>query len=278
MIKKLYLAMALIAGCMVSCDPITEDGPGLAANLTAEQLQSRVALTQTTANQNKFTFTTTPTLTVQVLDQDGNILASGTQGSIVGVPPLTKLTVRTINQDGSISSFTNDVSIKEYVDVPAIYSGLFGPEYTSQTWVWDTEATDGVWGNGGYMSNTGPGWWVVKADGLDEQAVGKNMPNDGISKGWMTFTLAGKKVTTSRGENGSISWDLSAVAKEGWDMGTLTFTGTVPLLGVQPNANNAREYNYHILQADGEHLRLCAPEAGSGEGGTAWFWNFKAKK
>ena len=136
--------MALIAGMMVSCDPITESDPGMSANLTEADLQARVALTQTTVGQNKFTFSTNPTLTVQVLDQDGAILATGTEGSIIGTPPLTSLTVRVMNQDGSITSFSNDVTISEYVDVPSIYEGLFGPEYNSVTWVWDTDASNGL--------------------------------------------------------------------------------------------------------------------------------------
>ena len=230
MIKKIYVAMALIAGMMVSCDPMTESDPGMSANLTEADLQSRVTVTQTVAGQNKFTFSTNPALTVQVLDQDGAILATGTEGSIIGTPPLTGLTVRAMNQDASIVSFTQDVTISEYVDVPSIYKQLFGPEYTSRTWVWDTEANK-YWGNGGYMS---------------------------------------------RGETGTISWDLSAVAKEGWDVGTLTFSGTNPLLGVQPNAGDAPEYNYHILVSDENHLYLCAPEP-DGNGG-AWFWMFKAKE
>ena len=223
--------MALIAGMMVSCDPITESDPGISANLTEADLQARVALTQTTAGQNKFTFSTNPTLTVQVLDQDGAILATGTEGSIIGTPPLTSLTVRAMNQDGSITSFSNDVTISEYVDVPSIYEGLFGPEYNSVTWVWDTDASNGLWGNGAYMESTGPEWWQVQATDIDQQCTEKGYAKDGL-EGWMTFTLAGKKVETSRGQSGTIAWDLSAVAKEGWDQGTLTFTGTIPLLGL----------------------------------------------
>ena len=136
--------MALIAGMMVSCDPITESDPGMSANLTESDLQARVALTQTTAGQNKFTFSTNPTLTVQVLDQDGAILATGTEGSIIGTPPLTSLTVRAMNQDGSITSFSNDVTISEYVDVPSIYEGLFGPEYNSvMVLIWKAQVRNG---------------------------------------------------------------------------------------------------------------------------------------
>ena len=61
--------MALIAGMMVSCDPITESDPGISANLTEADLQARVALTQTTAGQNKFTFSTNPTLCVPMLSE-----------------------------------------------------------------------------------------------------------------------------------------------------------------------------------------------------------------
>lgn len=273
--------MALIAGMMVSCDPITESDPGISANLTEADLQARVALTQTTAGQNKFTFSTNPTLTVQVLDQDGAILATGTEGSIIGTPPLTSLTVRVMNQDGSITSFSNDVTISEYVDVPSIYEGLFGPEYNSVTWVWDTDASNGLWGNGAYMESTGPEWWQVQATDIDQQCTEKGYAKDGL-EGWMTFTLAGKKVETSCGQSGTIAWDLSAVAKEGWDQGTLTFTGTIPLLGLVKMGDTddtfAPQYEYHILEADGEHLKLAAPKPGAGDWGEAWFWNFKTRK
>ena len=250
--KKYSIAIPLFAMLLTACDPTIEEEGSIAASITETDLQARVELTQTTVGQNKFTFSTNPTLTVQVLDQDGAILATGTEGSIIGTPPLTALTVRAINQDGSIVSYSQDVTINEYVDVPSIYKQLFGPEYNSRTWVWDTTDAPNYWGNGGYMSDSGPNWWK--------------------------FTLNGKKVEMSRGESGNISWDLSAIAKEGWDVGTLSFSGTNPLLGVQPNSDNAPEYNYHILVSDDNHLYLCAPEAGAGEGGTAWFWMFKAKE
>lgn len=267
--KKYSIVIPLFAMLLTACDPTIEEEGSIAANITETDLQARVALTQTTAGQNKFTFSTNPTLTVQVLDQDGAILATGTEGSIIGTPPLTALTVRAMNQDGSIVSYSQNVTISEYVDVPSIYKQLFGPEYTTRTWTWDTEATN-YWGNGGYMSDSAPGWWKIpeQAD-LNEQCIAKGYPDDTLEKGWMKFTLGGKMVEMSRGENGTISWDLSAVAKEGWDIGTLSFSGTNPLLGVQPNSGDAPEYNYHILVSDENHLYLCAPEAGAGEGGTA---------
>lgn len=281
MMKKFLLAISAFALVFTACDPSEIEEGNIGASLTAEQLQSRVTLTQTTVGQNKFTFETNPATTVQVLDQDGNILTTGTSGSIIGTPPLTGLIVRAINQDGTLVSFKNDVIVNEYVDVPVIYKGLFGPEYSSLTWVWDTEASNGVWGNGAYMESAGPEWWQVQAADIDQQCTDKGYAQDGL-EGWMTFTLAGKKVETSRGQSGTISWDLSAVAKEGWDQGTLTFNGTIPLLGLVKMGDTddtfAPQYEYHILEADGEHLKLAAPKPGASDWGEAWFWNFKAKE
>ena len=157
--KKYSIAIPLFAMLLTACDPTIEEEGSIAASITETDLQARVELTQTTVGQNKFTFSTNPTLTVQVLDQDGAILATGTEGSIIGTPPLTALTVRAINQDGSIVSYSQDVTINEYVDVPSIYKQLFGPEYNSRTWVWDTTDAPNYWGNGGYMSDSGPNWW-----------------------------------------------------------------------------------------------------------------------
>lgn len=64
--------------------------------------------------------------------------------------------------------------------------------------------------------------------------------------------------------------------KAGWDIGRMVFSGTTPLMGIQPNVGG-NQYDYHILKADDKNLRLCAPEPGAGDWGTAWFWNFKRK-
>ena len=195
--KKIYLTLALAAGLFASCDPLIEHEGKEAPDMTAAELQQVVTITQTVANQNKFTYTTNPTLTVQVLDQDNNIISYGTSGEIIGVPPLTSLTVRMMNQDGTIVGFTENVTITSYVDVPEIYSYLFGSNFTSKTWTWDTEASNGVFGNGAYLQNDGPGWWVVQASGIDEECDKANLPKDGLG-GWMKFTLAGKKTEIDR--------------------------------------------------------------------------------
>ena len=187
--KKYSIAIPLFAMLLTACDPTIEEEGSIAASITETDLQARVELTQTTVGQNKFTFSTNPTLTVQVLDQDGAILATGTEGSIIGTPPLTSLTVRAMNQDGSIVSYSQDVTISEYVDVPSIYKQLFGPEYNSRTWVWDTTDAPNYWGNGGYMSDSGPGWWKFEDiasgntnEAFDNQCIEKGYPDDTLEE------------------------------------------------------------------------------------------------
>ncbi len=87
----------------------------------------------------------------------------------------------------------------------------------------------------------------------------------------MKMSLSG--VSTSRGDAGMVKV-TEDVVKSGWDVGTMTFSGTTPLMGIQPNVGG-NQYVYQILKADGDHLYLCAPEPGAGDWGTAWFWCFK---
>ncbi len=274
--KKIFFAAPLlVAMLLVACDPSTEEYGSPAASVTADELTSELQLNPKSTGNNNITVITSPARYIKIYNANTDVLlAQGTNQTVQIVPPTTTASfyVTTMNQDGSITkSGTKSIDVTEYTDLPSIYYKLFGDDLGTTKWSWDTTASDGVWGNGGYLEATGPAWWVVQAAGIDEQATGKSLPNDGLN-GWFTLSLTG--VTTSRGETGSVSASEDAV-KSGWDIGTLTFSGTIPLLGVQPNKDNARQYVYQILKADGTYLRLCAPEPGAGDWGTAWFWNFK---
>lgn len=272
--KKIIFATPLLALLFVACDPISDNnGPG--ASVTADELTSELQFKPKSAGNNNITIVTSPARYIKVYDSNTQkLLKEGTAPVVQVVPPTTtpSFYVETINPDGSvIKSSSKSITVTNYTDLPNIYYKLFGDNLGTTKWSWDTTASDGVWGNGAYLENTGPGWWVVQASGIDEQAVGINLPLDG-SNGWFTLSLTG--VTTSRGENGSVTATEDLV-KAGWDIGTLTFSGTIPLLGIQHNKGNARQYVYQILKADGNSLRLCAPEPGAGDWETAWFWNFK---
>ncbi|MBP7359137.1 MAG: hypothetical protein KA955_07365 [Prevotella sp.] len=272
--KKIIFATPLLALLFVACDPISDNnGPG--SNVTADELTSELQLKPKSAGNNNITFVTSPARYIKVFDSNTQkLLSEGTAPVVQVVPPnpAPSFYVEAINPDGTVvKSSVKTVTVTEYTDLPNIYYKIFGDDLGTTKWSWDTTASDGVWGNGAYLENTGPGWWVVQASDLDEQATGKSLPEDGLS-GWMTLSLSG--VNTSRGETGSISV-TEDIVKANWDIGTMTFNGTIPLLGIQPNKGNARQYVYQILKADGNYLRLCASEPGAGDWGTAWFWNFK---
>lgn len=205
------------------------------------------------------------------------VIAQGTNPVVQIVPPAREVGIylSTINQDGTIiKSSPKTINVTEFTDLPDIYYSVFGEDLGTTTWTWDTEATDGLFGNGAYLENAGPSWWIATAEQIDEQAAERGLPDDGLD-GWFSISLTG--VQTSRGETGSVSVSGNVV-KAGWDIGSMKFSGTIPLLGVMTNQGNARQYDYHILKADENVLRLCAPEPGAGDWGAAWFWNFKKKQ
>lgn len=277
--KKILFALPLLSLCFVACDPAEEDTPSMPKLVLSEELKNLVTIEQVVANQNKIRVTTSPSTFVHVCDQDGNLLASGTDCDIVGIPPLSEIVVKVRNLDGTEAVVKKPVTITEYVDVPAIYANLFGASYTQQVWTWD-ETGAAVMGNGAYMQGTADfqnRWWNIAPADLQGQCDGAGLPNDGLGA-TMTFTLAGKKFETSSGRKGTLSWDLTNIVKEGWSQGKLTFTGSFPLLGVQFNGGFAPFNEYDILYMDGEKLCICAPEPGQGDWGAAWFWNYAVKK
>lgn len=275
--KKILFAAPLLALLFTACDPAVDEVER-GANVTTEELTDGFTITAKSEGNNNLTFHVNPVRYVKVYDASTDAcVAMGTAPTCQIVPPARSIDfyITTMNQDGTITkSGTKNVNISEFTDLPAIFNDIFGDGnggFTTHTWVWDDTAGNGVWGNGAYLENDGPGWWIVQLDGIDEQATGMNLPADG-KDGWMKLSLSG--VEMSRGDKGSVSVNEESV-KAGWDIGTMTFSGTYPLLGVQTNYGNTPQYVYQILKADGEHLTLCAPEPGSGDWGTAWFWNFK---
>lgn len=251
------------------------------ATLTAEQLTSALTIVPRNAGNNNLTFVTSPAQYIKVYDAETDeMVASGTMPTFQVVPPAREVSfyVTTMGQDGSIvKSSAKSIQVSEFTDLPAIYNDLFGDGaggFTAHTWVWNDEVA--CWGNGGYLESTAPGWWkcyVNQEVFIEQQAIDKGLPQDG-KDGWMKLGLSG--VEMSRGDKGSIKVNENKV-KPGWDIGQMNFKGTYPLLGIQPNGGNAPQYEYHILQADGTNLTLCAPEPGAGDWGTAWFWVFKKK-
>lgn len=268
----------LLALLFTACNPTSEDnGPG--ANISAEDLSNGFTVSQESEGNNNITFTVSPARYVKIYNaDDGSIVAQGTNNlKTMLVPPTTSANyyVETINPDGSvIKSTTKGVTVTNYTNLPEIFDDIFGKDaagnYQTSTWTWD-DSLNMCWGNGGWGSSTGPDWWgcAVGAD-LEEQAKGKGMPGDGLASAWFSISLS-EGVKTSRGETGTVVVS-DTQSQVGWDIGTMTFTGTVPLLGILPNDGNQKCYKYQILKAGDGKLVLAMQSTSGWEG---WFLAFK---
>lgn len=278
--KKIFLCIMvmLVAIAMVSCNPVQVDEKGSEV-ISAEKLTEAFCIEAKSAGNNNLIISTSPSYYIWVYDATTHqMIGSGTRVRVQVLPPNKQGSFYIETRDmlgNSSQSKVKSIDVSEYTDLPEIYNKLFKineqGEFTTTYWTWNTDAPEGVWGNGGYMESTGPAWFTVKANGIDNQCVLNNLPKDGIG-GWFGLSLQG--VTTSRGETGTVTVNMNNV-KAGWDLGTITFTGTIPLLGIAPNDGKKRQYVYHIIKLTHDELRLCAPDPGAGDWGTAWFWNFK---
>lgn len=277
--KKLILCAVAALGLFTACDP-SIDNEGPAANITSEELTKGFEITAKTEGNNNLTVNSRNYVWICDATTD-KVLGKGYNPSIQILPPARDVKFYALwkGADGQeVKSDVKTVKVDNFTDLDPMLKVFFGENYDqTTTWTWDDTQDDGlVWSNGGYLSgkDCSDGWWKVSKDDINGQCESKGLPNDVVGKGWFTLSLQ-EGVKTSRGETGSVI-ATSKVAQEGWDIGTLTFEGTVPLMGIMVNNDNQRQYTYQILKYDGDHLILCAPEPGvTSSGGTAWFWRFK---
>ncbi len=277
--KKILFMIPLLALLFTACDPTSEDnGPG--ANISAEELTNDFSISQESEGNNNLTFNLAHARYVKIYNADtGGLVAQGTNSlKAQVVPPTTTANfyAEAINPDGSkVKSTTKSVTVSNYTNLPKIFDDVFGKDangnYQTSTWTWDDSA-DKCWGNGGWGNDSGPSWWGFPVgDDLEGQASSKGLTGDGLASAWFSLSLS-EGVKTSRGETGTVVVDENP-AQQGWDRGTMTFSGTVPLLGVLPNDGNQKCYKYQILKAGNGKLVLVAHSiAGDWEG---WFMAYK---
>ena len=278
--KKLLLCAVAVLGLFTACDPsIDNDGPS--ANITTEQLTNSFTLTAESDGNNNITVNSNRY--IWVYDAETNkVLGKGLTPTFKVMPPARDLKVYAVckGADGTeVKSDVKTITVNNFTKIDPIVKTFFGENYNqTTTWTWDDTYDDGlVWSNGGYLNtkDVSDGWWKVSKEDIVGQCNDKGYPKDVPGTGWFTLSLK-DGVKTSRGESGTVMVSEDKVSSDGWDIGTLTFEGTVPLLGVQVNFDNQRQYTYQILKYDGDHMILAAPEPGvASSGGTAWFWRFK---
>jgi hypothetical protein len=185
-----------------------------------------------------------------------------------------------LNPDGTKIEKKFNIQIDGLTTLPTEYKYLFGDPtkgITSKKYVWD-ETAGAVWGNGGYLGNTSPGWWT------NDKAAMASQDADYGSDGYMVFSIAGLTLKKSNAagtktESGTAGLYLSAITKDGngavWASAKLNTKNVTVLKGVATNGGNAPIYSYDILKLTDSKLVLAWPEPGSGAWGTAWFWMFR---
>jgi len=179
------------------------------------------------------------------------------------------------NPDGSEIEKTLKVNVEDmHFPVPPEWGFLTAG--SEKEWEWDDSRH--VWGNGGYLSDVAPAWWTLPVADVDGQS-----PKEGAGAK-MIFSLRGAKFTKVKSdgttETGTFSFDMdNKTLNKGvvWAKGKLTLKGTTVLNGISPNEGGAKVYEYDILVLDDKQMVLSYPEPEAGEdGGTAWFWMFRA--
>lgn len=275
--KKIILALLpLLAFAMTSCDPSYEN-TDMPNSITAEELTNGLTITAKSEGNNNLTVSTNPARYIKVYNADTNgLLAQGAGDlSVQVVPPARDFSVyvTTINYDGTVvTSGSKSITVSEFTDLPEIFDNVFGKVgdgWGTTTWTWD-DSKDNYWGNNSWGATDGSVWWGAPGStDIDEQATGKGLTAEGDGKAaWFSLSLDGVK--TSRGETGAVV--VSGDAYNGAGIGTMTFSGTTPPMGILPNDNNIKCYTYAIVVADGDHLVLSAP---SGNGWEGWFLFYK---
>lgn len=277
--KSIIYAFCILAIALVACEPI-EERDSIGGAISADQLDIKATpIVVNGKNSNML-----------VLENHSPVLSAWNCGGAVSSKSYdTVMVVKTgsidvaftgLNPDGTKITKNFTIQVDVLSTLPIEYKNLFGDPtqgITSKKYVWD-ETAGAVWGNGGYLGNTSPGWWTNDKAAMDKEDA------DYGSEGYMIFDLNGMTLKKSNAagtktETGTASLDLSSKKLDGngavWASAKLITKNVTVLKGVAPNGGNAPVYDYDILKLSDSKLVLAWPEPGSGAWGTAWFWMFR---
>jgi len=279
--KSIIFSLFILAAAFMACEPIVNRDE-IGGAITAADLN--VKATPIVVNGKNGNMV--------VLENHSPVLASWNCGGTTSLKSYdTVMVVKTgvvdvtftgLNPDGTKIEKKFNIQIDALTTLPTEYKYLFGDPakgVTSKKYVWD-ETAGAVWGNGGYLGNTSPGWWT------NDKAAMASQDADYGSDGYMVFSIAGLTLKKSNAagtktESGTAGLDLSAITKDGngavWASAKLNTKNVTVLCGKQPNSASKQDpiYSYDILKLNDSKLVLAWPEPGVGAWGTAWFWMFR---
>ena len=292
-ITGLFILM-VAAIAFISCDPVENriDPANGRTAVTMADIDKYVTVTQQTIEGKASNYFSMNSDGLQALSQFqhglGTIVGPGTNNQYVQcfvVPGQQSIVFTALNADGTRVSKTFNVNVEECFNVAPEWALFCGTG--SKVWSWDDQASS-VWGNGGYLGNTSPGWWTIALGSSDLET---QVPGEGKGA-TLTFSAMGSSLVKTRTDGttqaGTFSFDMSKIkttdgnapAADGsniWAIGQLNTSAVTVLIGIGPNNNKAPIYSYDILKLNENQLVLAWPEPGVGAWGTAWFWMFRAQ-
>jgi len=275
--KKYFLYISFISALSLffACEPI-EKRMELGSSITVEEL--RITATPVMVNGKKSNKIVVDNLSPILSSWDYGVGNTQKKTDTVLMVALgeNEIIFTGLNTDGSKITKTLTVTIDELTfPVPPEWGYLTGGR--EKTWKWD-DTKPGAWGNGGYLINAAPAWWVINAADMEAQGAGEGPAAK------MVLSLRGAKLTKTKSdgssENGSFAFDMSTTVKteDGkiWSYGKFKTRGTTVLVGKSPEENNAPIYEFDIMKISDNELVLAYAPAGTAVWGTAYFWVFKA--
>lgn len=273
--KRIIIYISILTLLFTACEPVESRIP-MGNPITAEQLDlSVIPIMVNGKRSNKV-----------VMENLSPVMSSWNYG--VGVSQKMTDTVLLVitgdndiiftglNPDGSTVTKTLTANVEELTfPVPHEWGYLCGDG--EKEWVW---AETAPWGNGGYLANYEPAWWVLDQDGIEEQVEGEG-PNAS-----MIFSISGASLTKKRNDGtsqtGSFSFDMKkkkdTSGGASWAIGQFKTVGVTILCGVSPDEGKIPVSTLDILTLTEDRLVLSYAPAGTGEWGTAYFWVFVPKK
>lgn len=274
--KSIIYFILLAVMTFIACDPVS-DSESVGGAITAEQLEiSATPIVINGVNTNKVILTNhSPVLSNW--DYGIGVSTAQTDTVLLVLEGQNTITFTGLNANGTTISKQLTVTVDDlYFDVPEEWALFCGAG--EKTWVWDSS---NCWGNGGYLVNQAPAWWVLSpGPDLDGQVEG-----EGTTNANMVFSIQGASLTKNLDDGsqlkGSFSFDMSKItyATNGnvWAIGKLKTNGVTVLVGVSPDEGKAPVYEYDIISLDEETMILSYTPPGGAEWSTSYYWVFKAK-
>ncbi|WP_300729259.1 hypothetical protein [uncultured Bacteroides sp.] len=280
--KTIFCLVASIGLFFTACDPVCDEHE-LSGSISADQLKTfcKVELVQENGvNVNRVRCTTNAPCNV--------VWSNGVESSTKPTCEFTLfgtgeqvVSCQALCGNGELISAEFPVTVDAMSDnypVDPTWAILCGDG--EKVWTWD-DSEGGVWGNCGYMRTPINVWWNdLTAEGIADQMVGYSYPLDDSGDATMTFVLTGTKVIKSSGGQGRFTFKMYDKKDITFAIGKLSVTGDGILFPIRINSGDPGLIvnEYDIIQLDDDKMQLINAPEGTGDGGEATYWKFKAVK